>query len=135
MESPYNFQHYNLTNLSFYLDSIPIPSKPFVCDFANNKYIRAYNSLFEGSNINHEDVGNNISRNAYANGYTLFAVDLTPDLCASGSHISVQKTGSLRIEVRFENPLANSVTAVLYSEFAGVIEVDKNRNIITDYSS
>lgn len=98
-ENPYNFQHFNFTNLAFYLDSVPIPARPFVCDFENHQYIRAYNSLFEGSNINHADAGNNISRDAYPNGYTLVAVDLTPDLCASSDHISLPRSGSLRIEV------------------------------------
>lgn len=106
-----------------------------MCDFDNHKFIRAYNSLFEGSNINHADIGNNISRTAYPQGFGLIAVDLTPDLCASSGHISLARTGSLRIEVRFNNALANAVTAVIFSEFACSIEVDKNRNVVTDYSS
>lgn len=62
-------------------------------------------------------------------------MDLTPDLSASDDHISLSKTGSLRIEVRFDNALPNAVTAVVFSEFACTIELDKNRNVITDYSS
>lgn len=134
-ENPFAFQHYDLSLLSVYLDSVSIPSKPFVCDFQNHQFIRAYNSLFEGCNINHADIGNNISRHAYANGYTLIAVDLTPDLSASAPHISLPKTGSLRVEARFNNPLPNSITAVIFAEFAGNIEIDINRNVTTDYSS
>lgn len=134
-ENPYNFQHFNYSNLAIYLDSVAIPTKPFVCDFANNQFIRAYNSLFEGCNINHSDIGNNISRFDYPNGYALVAVDLTPDLTASGTHISLPKTGSLRIDVRFTQALAESVTAVIFAEFDGMIEIDKNRNVVTDFSS
>lgn len=134
-ESPYKFEHFNLNFLAAYLDSIPIPSKPYVCDFPNGQYTRAYNSLFEGSNIDHQDTGNKISREAYPEGYTLFAIDLTPDLSASATHLSLAKTGSLRLEVRFDEALTSSITAIIYSEFAGLIEVDKNRNIFTDFSS
>lgn len=134
-ENPFNFKSFGYTNLGFFLDSISIPSKPFVCDFDNAQFIRAYNSLFEGCNIDHADIGNNISRTDYPNGYALVAVDLTPDLSASANHISMSKTGSLRIEVRFNAPLVNAVTAVIFSEFSGNIEVDKNRNVITDFSS
>lgn len=134
-ESPYNFQHFNFSHLSLFLDSIPIPSKPYECDFPNNQFIRAYNSLFEGCNINHADIGNNITREGYAQGYTLIAVDLTPDLCASEPHNSLAKTGSLRVEVRFNAALQNSITAIIFSEFAGNIELDINRNVFTDYSS
>ncbi|KAJ6642627.1 hypothetical protein Bhyg_07580 [Pseudolycoriella hygida] len=135
-ENPFNFQHFDYSYLAFYLDSTPVPSKPFLCDFPNNQFIRAYNSLFEGCNINHADIGNSISRDSYAKGYALVVVDFTPDLCASSAdHISQPRTGSLRIEVRFNNALTNSVTAVIFSEFSGNIDIDKNRNIVTDYSS
>lgn len=133
--NPYNFTSFNYTHLSFYLDSIQIPSKPFECDFENNQYIRAYHSLFEGCNINHSDIGNSISRTDYPNGYALVAVDLTPDLSSSASHISLPKSGSLRVDVQFAAPLDHSVTAIIFAEFDSLITVDKNRSVVTDYSS
>lgn len=133
--NPFNFQSFNYTHLAVYLDYVSVPQKPFECDFPNGQYIRAYNSLFEGCNINHADIGNNISRSDYPNGYALVAVDLTPDLNSSAPHISLPKTGSLRIDVRFSAPLAASITAVIFAEFDSLIEIDKNRNITTDYSS
>lgn len=133
--NPYNFQNFDLTQLCFYLDSVAVPSRPFECDFVNERYIRAYHSLFEGTNINHADIGNDIPREDYPNGYTLFAVDMTPDLSASAQHISVAKTGSLRVDVYFGTVLAQSITAVIFAEFDALLEVDKNRCIITDYSS
>lgn len=116
-ENPYNFQHFNYTHLGVYLDSVAVPTKPYICDFANQEYVRAYHSLFEGCNINHSDVGNNISRSDYPNGYALVAVDLTPDLCSSASHSSLPRTGSLRIDVHFSQALVNSITAVIFAEF------------------
>lgn len=133
--NPYNFQPFNYSSLAVYLDSVAVPAKPFECDFPNNEYIRAYNSLFEGCNINHSDMGNDISRTDYPNGYALVAVDLTPDMCASSGHISLPKTGSLRIDVHFRAPLVNSITAVIFAEFPALICIDKDRNIVTDYSS
>lgn len=133
--SPYNFEPFKYTQLGFYLDSILVPSKPYICDFPNNQYIRAYHSLFEGCNINHADIGNNISRTDYPNGYALVAVDLTPDLSSSSSHISLTKTGSLRIDVHFAETLTDSVTAIIFAEFDSLLTVDKNRSIVTDYSS
>lgn len=133
--NPFNFRPFNYNSISFYLDSVAIPSKPFICDFGTNQYIRAYHSLFEGSNINHSDIGNNISRADYPNGYALLAVDFTPDLCSSATHVSLPKTGSLRIDVRFDAALAQSVTAIIFTEFDGLIEIDQYRNVVTDYSS
>lgn len=133
--SPFNFESFKYTSLGFYLDSVPIPAKPFICDFPNNQYIRSYHSLFEGCNINHADIGNNISRTDYPKGYALVAVDLTPDLSSSASHISLTRTGSLRIDVNFAEPLPQSVTVIIFSEFDSLITVDKNRTVVTDYSS
>ncbi|XP_037034262.1 uncharacterized protein F54H12.2-like [Bradysia coprophila] len=132
--NPFNFTSFNYISVGFYLDSVAVPTKPFNCDFATNQYIRAYHSLFEGSNINHSDIGNNISRVDYPNGYALLAVDFTPDLCSSATHVSLPKTGSLRIDVRFAAPLAQSITAIVFAEFDGLIEIDQYRNIVTDYS-
>lgn len=133
--NPFNFRCYSITHLAAFLNSSCIPSKPYICDFPNNQYIRAYSSLFEGCNFNYTDFGNGISREAYAAGYTLFAIDLTPDLSASEPHNSLPKTGTLRLEVRFNEPLTQSVTAVIFAEFPSTIEIDKNRNVITDYNS
>lgn len=133
--NPFNFNNFNLTQLSVYLDSVGVPTKPFICNFGNGEFIRAYHSLFEGSNINHADIGNAISREDYPEGYALFAIDLTPDLSASAQHISMQKTGSLRMDVYFGEALKKSITAIIFAEFDALLEVDKNRNVITDYSS
>lgn len=132
--NPFNFQPFNYTSIQFYLDTIAIPSKPFICDFPNNQYVRAYHSLFEGSNINHSDIGNDISREDYPRGHALLAVDFTPDLCSSAAHISLPKTGSLRIDVHFAADLPASITAIVFAEFDGLIEIDQYRNVVTDYS-
>lgn len=86
-------------------------------------------------NFNHSDNGNNISRTDYPNGYALVAIDLTPDLNSSASHISQPKTGSLRIDVRFAQALTTSITAVIFAEFDNLLEISSNRNVTTDFSS
>jgi hypothetical protein len=50
--------------------------------------VAAYASLFGGTNKINRDEGNDISRSEYANGYTLFAYDLTPDL-AEDDHLNL----------------------------------------------
>ena len=45
----------------------------------------AYYTLFSGTGIHHWNEGNSISREAYANGYSLFALDL------SASHLIYQQ--------------------------------------------
>lgn len=133
--NPFNFEHFDYNYLSVYLDSIQIPSKPLTPDFANNQYTRSYYTLFEGSGVYFADTGNAISLNEYANGFCLAAFDLTPDLSCNEPHWNIIKSGALRVEIRFEKPLPKTITLIIFAEFDNIIEVDKNRNIIIDYSS
>lgn len=133
--NPFNFKHFNYNYLSLYLDSTQIPSRPLTPDFANNKFTREYHTLFSGSGVHFADTGNTISLEEYPNGYCLTAFDLTPDLSCNEPHWNIIKSGTLRAEIRFAEPLANTITLIVFAEFDNIIEVDKNRNVIIDYSS
>lgn len=133
--NPFNFEHFDYNFLSLYLDAIQIPSVPLTPDFKKNIYTRAYHSLFSGVGTPFSDLGNNISREEYPKGFCLTAFDLTADLSSHDSHWNIIKSGCLRLEVKFEKPLAQTVTAIIFAEFDNIIEIDKNRNIAIDYNS
>lgn len=133
--NPYNFQHFNHNYLALYVDSVQIPSKPLTPDFEKKTFTRSYHTLFSGSGVHFGDIGNDISLREYPNGYCLAAFDLTPDLSCHDTHWNIIKSGSLRIEMRFSKPLEKTITAVIFSEFDNIIEIDRNRNVIIDYSS
>lgn len=133
--NPFNFEHFNHNYLALYVDSTQIPSKPLTPDFKKNCYTRSYYSLFEGSGVYFSDTGNGISLQDYPNGYCLAAFDLTADLSSNEPHWNIIKSGTLRAEIRFDEPLKKNITFLIFAEFDNIIEVDKNRNIILDYSS
>lgn len=133
--NPFNFQHFKHNFLALYIDSVQIPSKPLTPDFPSKLYTRSYHTLFSGSGVHFGDTGNEITLEEYPNGYCLAAFDLTPDLSSHEAHWNIIRSGSLRLEVRFEKPLTETITAIIYSEFDNLIEIDNNRNIVIDYSS
>ena len=135
-ENPFNFKHYDIDFLAIYLDGNQIPAKPLQPDFTgdSSNYTRSYASLFMGTGLMNTDFGNNISCEEYGKGYTLFAFDLTPDL-DDGGHFHMVKHGNLRLELHFKTQLPVTVNAIVYAEFDNVIEVDKGRNVIFDYSA
>ena len=90
--------------------------------------------LFSGTGKINKDDGNNISRNEYGTGYTLYAFDLSPDL-SEDDHFNLMKQGGLRLVLKFAQALAATVTVIAYGEFENVIEIDRNRNIIYDFAS
>ena len=130
MESnPFNFGNHKITNLTLKIASKALPySSALDFDFTNNRYIQGYNSLFQGI----RESPNNITYDDYKNGYTLFAYDLTPDLC-SENHFNLLQDGSLDLDITFGEAPKKSITAIFYLEFDNIIEITKNRQILFDY--
>lgn len=133
--NPFNFTHFQLNYLSLYIDSKQIPSKPLTPDFTNQEYIEAYHTLFSGTGIHFKDEGNDISRVDYPNGYCLFVFDLTSDMSANEGFWNLQRQGTVRLEVRFKEALAAPINCVILSEFNNLIEIDRHRNVVVDFSN
>lgn len=134
--NPYNFQNFNLREVSLFLEgnSVPYNNKGFELDFKNNKYVRAYYSLFEGIDRPVFVNGNDILRTDYPIGYTLYAFDISPDLCSS-DHFNLLKKGNLTINLVFAENLPSPVTLIVYMEFDNMIEITNTRQIIKDYQA
>jgi len=133
--NPFNFQHFNLNEITVYIDGQQQQSiKPLHPDFTNGRYISSYLSLFSATGKINKDDGNGIDRNEYGSGYALYAFDLSPDL-AEDDHFNLSRQGGLRLVLKFAAALAATVSVIAYAEFENVVEVDRNRNVIYDFTS
>ena len=133
-ENPFQFQHMNLNYLALHMNGRQIPSQPLTPRFDDNLYVRSYFNLFTGVGKAYRDDGNDISRHDFPRGYTLFCFDLSPNLHSDAEFIPVQK-GDLRLEMKFQTPLAKTINVICYAEFDNVIEVDRNRQILCDFQT
>ncbi|XP_046615347.1 uncharacterized protein F54H12.2-like [Neodiprion virginianus] len=113
-----------------------VPTKPLQMSFGKDDlYVDAYHTLFSGTGIHFLNERNGIDRQQFAKGNCLLAFDLTRDLSANcTSHWSLIKHGTLRVEVRFDDALKETVNCLVYAEFDNLIEVDAARQVITDFS-
>ena len=134
VKNPFNFKHYNLTQLKVYLDGQQQSIRPLEPDYVNGQYINAYMTLFTGTGKQFIDEGNQIHRDDYAKGYTLYAYDLTPDL-GEDDHFNLIKEGNVRVDMKFSVALPNTINVIVYAEFENIIEIDRSRNVIFDYSN
>ena len=132
-KNPFNFQHFNLSTVQFQLDGNDIPYKPFKLKFKDNNINEAYFSHFLGVNKNISDIGSSIDINDFQKGYAIFAYDLTADLC-NDDHFNLIKTGSLRMQLNFEEELTTNIIVIVYLEYQNLIEINKNRQVIFDYN-
>ncbi|XP_033639055.1 uncharacterized protein F54H12.2-like [Asterias rubens] len=136
-KNPFNFQHFNVNYLTVHLDGEQIPYTPLKPNYTapgGGNYIRAYHTLFSGTDKTYQDDGNTITREDYKGGYTLYAFDLSPDL-SIGGHLNLVKHGNLRLDVHFANALDQTINVIIYAEFNNILEIDQSRNVIFDYSS
>ena len=134
-QNPFNFQHFNLSEISVFLDGQQQhPIKPLKLNFADGQYINGYLSMFAGTGKINKDEGNFISRGEFASGYALYAFDLSPDL-AEDDHFNLSREGSVRLTLKFAEALANTISVIAYAEYENVIEIDRNRNVIFNFTS
>jgi len=134
-KNPFNFQHFQLIEISVYSDGQQqYGMKPLTTDFTNNLYVRGFNT-FSGIGKLFKDEGNAISCESFGSGsgYTLYAFDLMPDL-GEDDHFSLTQQGSVRLVLKFGTALAEPVSVIAYAEFQNVIEIDRHRNVIYDFS-
>jgi len=93
----------------------------------------AYQTLFSGHGVRHRNTGIQITPTQFMKGSLMLVFDLTPDGCASDGHTCLPDNGSIRIELKFHEALAEAVTILLYKEFDASIQINRLRNVTADF--
>ena len=117
-KNPFNFQHYNLTQIGISVNGEEVPFKPLKLNFDDKL---------------HGNSGSIIKREDYSEGYTIIVADLTP--FEIGDSFDLKAEGTLSIDLVFKSPLAATINVLVYAEYDNVIEIDSNRNVIKDWSN
>lgn len=128
-EDPFKLSHYNLTYFAAYIDGVQYPTQAFKPDFKTGMCKREYMGLFRALGQNNTDSYARISFEDFKSNYPILAVEFEPDLGGAdcfGDIVNPAREGSLRIELKFAEALAEAVTAIVYLEFDGDLEIDSN---------
>jgi hypothetical protein len=134
-KNPFNFKHFDISSVAIQVDGQEKSVKPIECNFERGQIAKAYMNLFWGARKAFKDEDIEVNRDDYANGYTLFCFDLTPDLGETVEHFNLIKTGNVRLEVFFNKPVPATINVIVYGEFQNVLEIDRNRNIFYDFTT
>ena len=100
----FNAKNNAINFLAVYVDGRQVPAKQLQPNFETGSYIRSYVNLFSATGKQSQDEGNGLSRDDFAQGYTFFGFDLTPNGCEGGCFHLTRK-GNLRIEMHFATAL------------------------------
>jgi hypothetical protein len=132
--NPFKFRHYDLSNVVMYVNGIQVPDEGSCLNTGHEKTTAmAYRTLFEGFGNHHANSGLQITHDIYISGYFLFLFDLTPGRSASEDRASPSQSGHIRIELKVDKPLTNSITCLLYLEYEGTVLMDKSRTVTIDF--
>ena len=131
-KNPYHFQSFDLRSLTLTANGMIVPGTPLKLDQTDSAAV-CYQTLFYGLHKLDQDSGSIIKREDWSRGYALLAFDLTPDFSHT-DHYSLIDHGKVKLELEFSNALTQAINILVFSQFDNVIEIDKDRNIIFDYS-
>ena len=128
--NPFNFRNFDVSRIEFRVGKNQRPyTYTLDLDFATNHYLNGYMTLFDLSNKT--NLGNNITREDYPNGYCLYGFNLEPILNCSGDFVSVSKEEEVTIKITFKTqPDETSLDLIFYIEYDKIIEFDKDKKVI-----
>ena len=133
--NPFFFQHCDVRSITSFADGIPVGGAPSKLNFNvadGGTYVRANTDIFQSYGKWKADTGNNISREEFTSGYTLFVFQLEPYFESQDDYLYLIKTVSVRLAVDFDKPLPKTMTCIEYSESPAYFEINKERDIITE---
>ena len=132
----FEFNHHNVKSTALYVNG-SLFSQPIDCEYtddANEKsrHVRAYYSLFHELSDASDLV--DIDYDEFKNSCCLYSVDITQDRCSDLTrHLNPVKSGNISLNFEFTSPLSTPLTVVTYLEYYGLIQLDKSRQVYTDF--
>ena len=127
--NPYHFEHFDVSNIGFFVNGESTPRPSFKLDVGNGIYLQGLNSLYKitGKTMENSDIG--ITRDTYRQGYTLIGFDVDPTTSPDFRYVGKPREGHTKLEIRFKNSLPAPVTVILYATFPEIMTIDQARNV------
>ena len=133
-KNPFHFKHNNLKKIALLHDGRPSPCLPLEPDFSNKRYLRSYIQTMKACGYYNSDDTNGLTPTDWAEGYTLFIFDLTPDKEVSSGCLHANVPNNLRLELSFETALSSTINVLIYAISDSQIEITQLGDVITHYN-
>lgn len=123
--SPFNFQHFDLESVVVSVDGDSSIYRNLTFDASKKLGLLGFNTLFTA--LPNLSSGNGITRNSFFTGDFILVFDLMP--ANKGNRFQMRKQGAIKIELKFRQPLAEPVSAIILAQFQSLLQLDKERNV------
>ena len=131
--NPFNFNHYDLSEICLTKNNIPIPSTPFKPQWSRGNMLRLYRQFFDNLGFYHTPCSNGITLDQFEEGLFIVPWDLTPDRC-NGYHRHKPETGAeLSLRLTFGSETPEVLQLLVYAVYESSFTIDKIRGVDTQF--
>lgn len=128
-DNPFNFEHFDLSEIVLYVNGEPTPVRPMKLDFGDNKnFVTPLCNLYQSSEKWLKDESLIINREKFATGYAIYAFDLVPTDLGEG-YINLVHQGNVGVYARFSKPTTVTISAIAFCECPGLLLIDNTREV------
>uniref|UniRef100_A0A914MH38 Uncharacterized protein n=1 Tax=Meloidogyne incognita TaxID=6306 RepID=A0A914MH38_MELIC len=134
---PFNFQHFNLRDISINAGGVNYPAAPYSLDFPNGKYVRIYHDMQEAIGYAGTLESNGISMQRFSTGgFCLLVFNLTNSQEDNGPEtFDLIKNGTTSVKMSFNEPVPQGgIVLIVMGEVDSLLMLDRNRTITSDIS-
>lgn len=132
--NPFNFQHFDLSEISLVVNGSVHGGAPLEFDFADNQFEQGYWELFAATGKKYRDEGMLIERNDYQRGSTLYAFNISPTLC-NGQYKDPERSGNINIACKFKENIPSPLTLCAYLQFEGAISINPAKQVTSNFQT
>ena len=131
--NPFNFQHFNVGEITLYKDGMPYPCPSMRMDFENQKYAEAYHNFMKSLGAAYSNKVPPVKKEEFGAGFFIVVYDMSPDQSGSVQSASMLSMNSnVRLEMKFAKALPKNVTLLVYAEYENAMEITKDRQVIVN---
>jgi len=135
--NPFNFQHFDLRDISITAGGITFPAAPYSLDFPKGKFCRIFHDMHEAIGYAGTLESNGISMERFSNGgFCILVFNLTNSQEDNGPEtFDLIKNGTTSVKLTFNRPIpAGGIVLIAMGEVDSLLMLDRNRTITSDIS-
>ncbi|KAL3078518.1 hypothetical protein niasHT_032814 [Heterodera trifolii] len=117
LRSPFNFQPFNVREISITANGRPYPQAPYDLDYSNGKYVRPFNDMNEAVGFANSTESNGITFAQYGKTHCIYVFNLTNSGDDQAALFDLIKNGTTAVSIKFNQPVpAGGIMLVVMGE-------------------
>ena len=132
-KNPFNFQNFGVSEIILRKNGMPVPYEKLSVDYTNKKYDEGYFSFLQSAGYLYRNGGPSLTYEQFANGYAIYGFDLSSDPSPDNTCLDLIQEGKLSLSMSLASASTESITIIAYLEYDKIIEIDKDKSVITNY--